>query len=88
METAESVCGVAGNDDGRLSSKGLQIKAVVELSENNPMMRAAVKTELRAREPRQKFSLVESDDFHECFRVADHAQKHLANQDRSADSLH
>lgn len=54
--------------------KGLQITTVVKPSENDPMVRAAVEAELRAREPGLRLSVVESDDFHDRFWIADRAR--------------
>lgn len=54
--------------------KGLQITAVVKPSENDPMVRAAVETELRARQPGLSLRVVESDDFHDRFWIADRAR--------------
>jgi hypothetical protein len=54
--------------------EGLQITAVVKPSENDPIVRAAVEADLRAREPGLKLSVVESDDFHDRFWIADRAR--------------
>lgn len=54
--------------------KGLEITAVVKPSENDPKVRAAVEAELRGREPGLRLSVVESEDFHDRFWIADRAR--------------
>lgn len=51
--------------------KGLQITALVKPTENDPNVREAVEAELRKRESSLSFSVVESDDFHDRFWIAD-----------------
>lgn len=55
-------------------TKGLEITAVVKPSENNPIVRAAVEAELRARQPGIRLFVVESDNFHDRFWIADRAR--------------
>ncbi len=54
--------------------EGLQITAVVKPSENDPIVRAAVEAELRDHVPSLGLSVVESDDFHDRFWIADRAR--------------
>lgn len=52
-------------------SKGLHIRAIVEPSQNDATVRAAVEAELRARCPDLTISVIHSGDFHDRFWIAD-----------------
>lgn len=63
-----------GNMIAPALAKGQHITAIVKPSENDAKVRAAVEAELHARVQDLTISVVESDDFHDRFWIADRAR--------------
>lgn len=63
-----------GNMISSALAKGLRITAIVKPSENDAQVRAAVEAELHARGQDLTISVVESNDFHDRFWIADRAR--------------
>jgi len=70
----EAYAAAVGNIISPALTEGLHITAIVSPSQNNGKVRGAVEAELRARAKDVMLSVVESDDFHDRFWIADRAR--------------
>lgn len=71
---SEVYAAAVGNMIAPALTDGLHITAVVTSSQNDAKVRAAVESELHARAHDLTISVVESDDFHDRFWIADRAR--------------